>query len=310
MANRINIGDEIRVIASSRSLSIVYQDIYDNALQFLSESGFKVTFSDNCRERDSFNSSSIQSRIDDLHNAFQDPNVKAIFTAIGGFNVNQLLEHVDYKLIKEHPKILCGYSDITALLNAVYAQTGLITYHGPHFSSFGFGAYLDYTYGYFKKCLFESKAFSISPSLQAQNYYVIQPGICKGTIIGGNLCTLNLLQGTRFMPVVDDVVLFIEDDNISGDYFVFEFDRNLESLVQAIGVNRIKGIVFGRFDESCKLTVEAVKQIVKIKKQLSNIPVLFNVDFGHVQPFVTFPIGGQVLIDASKQIPSIKITEH
>lgn len=308
--NKLNYGDEIRVIAPSRSLSIVNSDVYKRALNFLTEKGFKITFSNNCRELDPFNSSTVQSRVDDIHDAFLDSNVKAILTAIGGFNVNQILESIDYNIIKQNPKIICGYSDITALINAIYAQTGLITYHGTHLSSFGFEENLEFTYNYFKKCLMERDEIYVLPSRQAQQYEVIQHGACKGTIIGGNLCTINLLQGTRFLPLVEDAVLFIEDDNIAGDFFVFEFDRNLESLIQAFGIGRIKGIVFGRFESSCKLTLETVKQIISNKKQLSNIPVLFNVDFGHVRPFFTFPIGGKVVIDTYKNPPSIQIVEH
>ena len=137
-APKLNQGDEIRVIAPSRSLSYVWEEKSNKALFCLEQQGFHVSFSKHSREIDDWNSSSIQSRVDDIHEAFLDNNVKAILTAIGGFNVNQILEHIDYEIIRQHPKILCGYSDITALLNAVYAKTGLITYHGAHFSTFGF----------------------------------------------------------------------------------------------------------------------------------------------------------------------------
>lgn len=303
-------GDEIRVIAPSRSLSMVQQIVWERALKNLTKKGFHVTFSKNSKELDSFHSSSIQSRVEDLHDAFADKKVKAILTALGGFNVNQLLEYIDYSVIEENPKILCGFSDITALLNAIYCQTGLVTYHGTHFSSFGLEEHLDYTNRYFDKCLMDADPFCIAPSAQAEAYHIIQPGSCTGTIIGGNLCTLNLLQGTRFMPVAADTVLFIEDDNIMGEHFPFEFDRNFESLIQAIGVKHIKGIVFGRFDSSCNLSPESIKQMIQNKKKLAGIPIVFHVDFGHIEPFVTFPIGGTVFIDANNNQPIIQIEKH
>ena len=145
IAPNLQKGDEIRVIAPSRSLTIVRDEIFNKALCYLEQQGFHVTFSKHSREIDDWNSSSIQSRVDDIHEAFLDNNVKAILTAIGGFNVNQILEHIDYEIIRQHPKILCGYSDITALINAVYAKTGLITYHGAHFSTFGFEIEPEYT---------------------------------------------------------------------------------------------------------------------------------------------------------------------
>lgn len=145
VADRLNYGDEIRIIAPSKSLSTVPENTYINALNYLSEKGFHITFSKNCKETDETDSSKIQSRVDDLHNAFVDKNVKAILTARGGSNVNQILEYIDYSLIKENPKIICGLSDITALLNAIYVKTGLVTYYGPIFSSFGSEIERNYT---------------------------------------------------------------------------------------------------------------------------------------------------------------------
>ena len=159
-ANKLKHGDEIRVIAPSRSLSIVKKDIYDKALAYLESQGFKITFSKNSREVNEFRSSDIKARVEDIHEAFNDKNVKMIITCIGGFNVNQILPYLDYDLIKENPKLLCGYSDITALLNAIYAKTGLVTYHGPHFSTFGFDMEAEYTQACFYDCVEETAVIS------------------------------------------------------------------------------------------------------------------------------------------------------
>ena len=295
--NKLQYGDEIRVIAPSSSLAWVWENVHDKALDFLTDKGFKVTFSKNSREMDEFKSSSIKSRVDDIHEAFADENVKMIITAIGGFNVNQILPYLDYELIKANPKILCGYSDITALLHAVYAKTGLVTYHGPHFSTFGFDIEPEYTESCFFDLLMKNDEIVIKESKTSGEYYVVQEGVCEGNIIGGNLCTLNLLQGTPYMPDLNEKVLFIEDDNIMGDYFVYEFDRNLQSLLQVNGADSIKGIVFGRFDESCKLDKDVIRKIIQDKIS-ADIPVIFGVDFGHVLPMITFPIGSKVKISA------------
>lgn len=308
--NKLNIGDEIRVITPSRSLSVVRDEVFDKALKFLSDKGFVISFSKNSREIDETNSSSIQSRVEDLHDAFLDKNVKAILTCIGGFNVNQILEYIDYTIIKNNPKIICGFSDITALLNAINAKTGLITYHGTHFSSFGYDNNISYTNYYYEKCLMQPDAYFIEPSQQAKKYCVIQEGSCQGEIIGGNLCTLNLLQGTEFMPDLQDKILFLEDDNIIGDYFTFEFERNLQSLIQTMGFSRVKGIVFGRFDSSCNMDKRTIERIISTKKQLKNIPIIFNVDFGHVLPIATFPIGGVAKIEAKGNFVSLEIIKH
>ena len=302
-------GDEIRIIAPSGSLTRVRTDVLERSLAYLDENGFRVTYSTNCREMDSFSSSSVESRAADLHEAFADPDVKAVMACIGGFNVNQILPYIDYDLIRANPKILCGYSDITALLNAVYARTGLVTYHAPHLAALGFLREREYTHKYLTACLMNEDPISVTPSETAGSYTVLQEGTCEGEIAGGNLCTLNLLQGTPYMPDIRDRVLFIEDDNIMGDYFPYEFDRNLQSLLQVSGAESVRGIVFGRFDESCRLTEDTIRAIVKGKVP-AGIPVVFGTDFGHVFPMISCPVGGRVKLSANGEGIDLRITGH
>jgi muramoyltetrapeptide carboxypeptidase len=309
IASKLRLGDEVRVVAPSRNLTEVRQDVHHHAVDFWRKEGFNLTFSKNSREIGKFHSSSIASRVEDIHEAFSDPNVKMVITCLGGFNCNQLLRHLDYDLIAKNPKILCGYSDITALHNAIYAKTGLVTYHGPHFSTFGFDRETEYTRQAFENCVIKDEPVTVVPSEAAVKYHTIQEGVCEGTIIGGNLCTLNLLQGTPYMPDISDKVLFLEDDNIIGEYFCYEFDRNLESLLQVEGADTIKGIIFGRFDDSCGLTVETIIDIIRDKVP-SHIPVIFGADFGHVFPMITFPIGGSVRIRANHDKVEIVIVAH
>lgn len=128
--NKLKIDDEIRVIAPSRSMKILREEVIEIAKGRLEQLGFKVTFGKNVMHsiNDDFGCATISDRVEDLHEAFKDKKVKAILTVIGGYNVNQLLDYIDYDLIKENPKIICGFSDITALLNAIYTKTGLVTY--------------------------------------------------------------------------------------------------------------------------------------------------------------------------------------
>ena len=308
--NKLKNGDEIRIIAPSRSVSIIRQDVYDKALRFLQVKGFVIKFSKNSKELDEANSSSIQSRIEDLHDAFRDSNVKAILIGIGGFNVNQILEYIDYSIIEANPKILCGFSDITALINGVYAKTGIITYHGPHFTSFGFDQGIGSTERFFDLCLMKDEPYFIEPIKLHNRHEVINEGFCEGEILGGNLCTFNLLQGTEYMPNLNNKILFLEDDNIMGDYFAYEFDRNLQSLIQTSNFSGVKGIVFGRFEENCKMDDNTIRRIISTKRQLRNIPIVYNVDFGHIMPSATFPIGGNAILEASSDKVSIEIVTH
>ncbi|HEX5564736.1 MAG TPA: LD-carboxypeptidase, partial [Sporosarcina sp.] len=129
-------GDEIRIIAPSRSASILSEEGVHAAKGRLENLGFVVSFGKHVFDKDLQSSTSIQQRVDDLHEAFADKSVNGILTVIGGFNSNELLPYIDYELIKENPKVFCGYSDITAIGTAISTQTGMVTYSGPHFSSF------------------------------------------------------------------------------------------------------------------------------------------------------------------------------
>ncbi len=324
---KLQLGDEIRVVAPARSLALLSEENLNLAKENLEKQGFKVSFSKNCKEKDAFMSSSIKSRVNDLHEAFKDSNVKAVFAVIGGFNSNQILKYLDYELIKNNPKIICGYSDITVLANAITAKTGMITYSGLHFSTWAMKKEFDYNLEYFQKCLVNEESFFVESSktwsddpwykdqenriIEENNgYVVINEGETEGVIFGGNLCTFNLLQGTEFMPDISNSILFIEDDDMAGDLFAVEFDRNLQSLIHQPNFGKVKGIVIGRFQKNTDMTIEKLQQIIKAKEELKNIPIFANVDFGHTNPMITFPIGGTTKILAKKDQVKFEIIEH
>ncbi|EKE14113.1 MAG: hypothetical protein ACD_12C00666G0005 [uncultured bacterium] len=321
---KLKVGDEVRVIAPSRSIKILSEEIKNISNKRFLDLGLKLSFGKHIEETDEFNSSSIKSRIEDLHDAFTDKNVKGIITVIGGFNSNQLLKYIDWNLIKNNPKIFIGYSDITILNNAIFAKTGLVTYSGPHYSSFGQKLYFDYTLEYFKKCLMENKPFEVKPSdywsddswyldqnkrelIKNSGYLVINEGESEGTILGANLCTFNLLQGTEYFPDLNDSILFLEDDYETVPH---TFDRDLQSLIHLPNFNKVKGLVIGRFQKKSNMTEDLLKKIIKDKKELDNTPVIANVDFGHSDPKITFPIGGEVRIVAKKNKSVIEISKQ
>jgi len=325
--SKLKPGDEIRVIAPARSLGIISDETQKIANQRFNGLGLKLTFGKHVEEIDDFKSLSIKSRLEDLHEAFIDKNVKAIITVIGGFNSNQLLDYIDWDLIKGNPKILCGYSDITVLNNAIFTKTGIITYSGPHYSSFGMKLYFDYTLEYFKKCLFLNEPFEILPStdwtddpwyknqddrkpIKNNGWLVINEGKSSGTILGSNLCTLNLLQGTKYFPSLENSILFVEEDDLAGKFAAVEFDRNLQSLIHQKNFNGVKGIIIGRFQKVSKISDNLIRQIIKTKKELNHTPVIANVDFGHTDPRITFPVGGEIELILAKNSSKIKIIKH
>src|SRR3989338_11036057 len=121
-----------------------------------------------------------------------------------------------------------------------------------------------------------------------EGYWSINEGETEGIIVGANLCTFNLLQGTEFMPDLKNTVLFLEDDYESVSH---TFDRDLQSLIHQPNFSGVKGLVIGRFQKKSKMTNELLTKIIKTKKELNSLPVIANVDFGHTTPIITFPIG-------------------
>jgi muramoyltetrapeptide carboxypeptidase len=317
-------GSSVRVLAPSRSLAIIPADARAEAGKKLAALGLKVSFGEHAGECDDFVSSSVASRLADLHAAFADPDVDGILTVIGGFNANQLLAGLDYPLIAAHPKVLCGFSDITALSNAIYARTGLVGYSGPHYSSFGMKHHFGYTEAHFVACLMRDGPVELAPAPAwsddpwyldqedrhletGTDWWVLQEGEAAGAIVGGNLCTLNLLQGTPYMPPLDGTVVFAEgDDQVRPP----DFDRDLVSLLQQPAFGGVTGLVIGRFQRETGMTRDLLAQIVASKPELAGLPVIGNVDFGHTTPAVTFPIGGTVEVRADRSAPRLTITGH
>ena len=319
-------GDTVRVVTPARSLALPWMsdELKELARQRLEALGLAVTFGKHVNERDAFDSTSIEYRVEDLHDAFADPSVKLILTVIGGYNSNQLLRFLDYDLIRKNPKRLCGFSDITALASAIYAKTGLVTYSGPHFFNFGQKHGFEYTQDAFVRCHFQSDPIVLYPSeryvddywasnqdspdyLPNDGWKVLGEGEASGTILGGNLNTLNLLQGTEFMPLPKgDIILFIEDDSESQPH---TFDRDLQSLLHTPLGAQVKGIVIGRFEKASNMTAEKLAAIVRAKRELQDIPIITGADFGHTTPLITFPIGGKAAISAGKEM-KVEIVEH
>jgi muramoyltetrapeptide carboxypeptidase len=321
---KLSAGDEIRVIAPSTSLHLITPAIRAGAEKNLAALGLHVTYAKNCEEMDSFHSSPVAARVADIHAAFADPGVKGILTAIGGYSSNQLLRSLDYDLIRSNPRVLCGFSDITALSTAIHAKTGLVTYSGPHFSTFAMEKGLEYTLEHFRKCLFEPEPFAIPPSQEWSDdrwyqdqenrvfvpnpgYLVINEGQAEGTLLGGNLCTLNLLQGTEYMPSLNDSILLLEDDDESLPH---TFDRDLQSLIHQPGFDGVRGVVIGRFQKRSEMEQELLIQTIRSKPELGKMPVIANADFGHTTPQFTFPVGGTGRLQAIRGQVEFSVLAH
>ncbi|WP_313468181.1 LD-carboxypeptidase [Streptococcus parasuis] len=305
---RLKKGDHIRVVSPSSSIeSIGGFEANVAAKKKLEALGFRLSFSEHYFENDIFDSAPIASRVADLEAAFANETVDAILTTIGGFNCNELLPYLDFDLIAQNPKIFCGYSDTTALLNAIYAKTGIQTYMGPAYSSFKMEQGQQYQTTSWLNAVTQD-TYQLTPSLEwssdawylpnaPRTFYptewkVYNPGQASGIAIGGNISTLNLLTGTEFAPRPDKYVLFLEEAE-DDDYLIIA--RHLTALLQTYP--NPQAVVFGRFPKETKLTEEILLAILDKHPILKQIPVLYDLDFAHTQPLFTITIGGQVEID-------------
>jgi len=317
--SKLRKGDEIRVIAPAKSFKPSFtEERMAIAMKRFEKMGLKVSFGKHVYERNEFESTTIEHRLEDLYDAFSDNNVKGILTVLGGTHSNQLLKYIDYDLISNNPKILCGLSDITSLANAIHTKTGLVTYSGPHFTLFGANKAIDYTVDYFKQCFFKNESIDIrasehfcnsrwdSEEIPNDGMWIINRGEAQGKVLGGNMVTFNLLQGSEYFPDISDSIVFMEDNAKES---IRAFENHLQSLIHQPNFSKARGLVIGRFQEGTGMTKELLTKIVQTKKELTNLPVIANVDFGHTTPMITFPIGGECKI-AAKDNPQIKITKH
>lgn len=141
----------------------------------------------------------------------------------------------------------------------------------------------------------------------SDGFLIIHQGTAEGTIVGGHLCTLNLLQGTEFMPDLTNSILFLEADCESQPH---DFDRDLQSLIHQPGFAGVRAVIIARFQHESHLTEDLLRAIITTKPELARLPVIANVDFGHTDPRITFPLGGVARIAASQTGAEIEILVH
>lgn len=295
LANKLNYGDKIGIIAPSNPITDDLKDIFYNGINFIEKLGFKVEISDNIFSNSMNYSATPQEKVDDLHDMFMNEDIRAIICAQGGNTSNSCLSLIDWDIIKGNPKIFTGISDISVLLNAIYKKTGLVTFHGNDVI-WGFGKNpSNYDKEEFINRFVLSKK-EILPSNKKREELL--KGNASGKLVGGNLRCLLKLSGTEYFPDFKDSILFIED--------ITEELDSLDSLltqVEHIGIfEKINGIIIGYIDgiDNNDKKPTNLEEILLKKIGDKNIPILKAPDFGHNCFNSVLPIGAEVNIDTSK----------
>ncbi len=303
-------GDKVGIISPSEP--IIYKKKFLSGVETLKKLGFRVVLGKNAFENYSgYMAGSEKERAADLNGMFRNKKIKGIFISHGGFNSNRLLNLIDYELIKKNPKVFMGFSDITVLLNAIYAKTGLVTFHGQNIEygfSRGLGGKYKYTRDYFEKAVMSNK--SIGLIKQQQKLEILRAGKTKGILVGGNLTVLMTLLGTDYEPDWKGKILFWEE---LGET-IQDIDFYLTHLRLCRVFDKISGMAIGQFkvlplgddnpDLKNQKTFSVNKIILDICKNYK-FPIIKNIAFGHIYPQVTIPIGVKATIDTSKKLFSI-----
>ncbi|NJS16957.1 MAG: LD-carboxypeptidase, partial [Nostocaceae cyanobacterium CSU_2_110] len=233
---RLRLGDTIGLISPA---GIIDSEDVEQARQTFSALGLKINLGSHILDNYGYLAGIDRDRAGDVNAMFADKSVKAIIAMRGGWGGNRILPLLNYNLIRANPKIIMGYSDITSLLLAITAQTGLVTFHGAVATS----TWNNFTFNYVKSILFDGELVTMNNTLITQlRRQIITPGKAKGKFIGGNLSVINSMLGSSYLPTWKGNILFVED--IGED--VYRVDRMLVQLKNARILNQLAGFVFGQ----------------------------------------------------------------
>ncbi|MBN2031946.1 MAG: LD-carboxypeptidase [Deltaproteobacteria bacterium] len=249
---------------------------------------FSVALSPHALSEEGYLAGGDDLRLHDLHAMFQDERVKAIFCARGGYGVLRLFEKIDFDLIRRHPKILVGYSDITALLLAVYKKTRLVTIHGPILKEMAKNR------GENLKFLMRLLTSREPAVLRFKGARALRKGSAEGRLIGGNLSLLTHLTGTPFMPSPKGAILFIEEKGES----LYRIDRMLTHLRLSGFLTRCKGLMIGAFEDCGEPA--AVEALIEERLYNLSVPIMLGLPVGHGEENMALPIGVKATFDTAR----------
>jgi muramoyltetrapeptide carboxypeptidase len=297
---RLRAGDTVGIIAPSSGVS---DEELAKAVRNMTDLGLKTKLGKSVGQVNGFLAGTDKERLDDLHRAFADKTIDAIWCVRGGYGATRFLPNIDYDLIRKNPKIFIGYSDITALHTAIYQNCNLVTFHGPVAAS----TFSDYAKKHVVNLLMNPTTpykIELSPDNVAKESSlfkteIITKGKAKGKLIGGNLSLLTAMAGTPFgLRNLKGKLLFIEDVGEKP----YRLDRMFVQLRQSIDLKKSAGIALGVFAECDAPDDKSQTVIDVVRDQLGNlgIPVIYGLSFGHIRDQCTLPVGIEAELDTEK----------
>lgn len=321
IAPRLRKGDAIGIFSPSSPATATAVKRYERGKNYLISKGFRLIEGSLCGKRDFYRSGSIAERVSELNDLIRNPDVRCIMSSIGGMNSNSLLPYIDYDALRKDPKIIIGYSDVTAVLFAIYAQTGLVTYYGPAVvSSFGeLPPYVDETFNYFESVVTDKEALPYvlpTPDIWTDEFIdwdsqdrskkgtenklvTVHCGKAEGRLIAGNLNTMEGFWASEYFPEIRKGDILLIEDSLKDAATI---ERSFAMLKLNGVFDLIGGLVLGKheqFDDrgSGRKPYEILEEVIGN----TSIPVLAEFDCCHTHPMLTVPIGSYVCLDADRR---------
>ena len=286
---RLQPNQTVGVIAPS---SPVNQSEISEGLKLLESFPLKVKHGRHLFDRLNYLAGPDHDRLSDLHQMFSDPDIKAIFCARGGYGSARLLKEIDFSMIRDNPKIFVGFSDVTALLIALYKECGLVTIHGPTLSNLP----NDKNWEHLSRLITTSQRHQVS----FQHGSVINGGTAMGTLLGGNLSTLCSLLDTPFLPSFDGMILFLEEKGESH----YRLDRMLTQLLLSNRLNGLAGLAIGQMVDCGE--EEEVNSLLHERLGALPIPVATGLPTGHGGENISLPLGLPALLDTERMLLKVE----
>lgn len=290
---KLKIGDTIGIISPSAPITEELKEQFNSGIQIFKNMGFQVKLSKNIYANTLGYSATIKEKVEDINEMFADKEVKAVICSQGGQNANAILPYIDYEIIRANPKIIMGISDGTAILNAIYAKTGMTTYH-QNDVIWGLGGQevAEKEINDFKLRLIDGENGKVK---HFTKWKCMKEGVVEGTLIGGNLSTFVKLLNTEYCPDFNNKILFLEEYAEASS--LDEVDSKINILKQHKVFEKIKGLWIGYYEKDTEIA--KFEDVIKNNLEEYTFPILKCNDFGHNCENVVIPIGAKVKLDAT-----------
>lgn len=316
---RLKTGDKIRIVAPASSMASLAKTAVKTGIDNLQKLGFEVEIHPDVYRTYKGTAGKPHERAESLMEAFTDESVDGVMCCWGGFNSNDIIDHLDYTVFRENPKVFTGYSDITILNVLLYQNAGLINFNGPAFITFTHDFLMNWEVEIFKQVVMKGTApyrVEASPTYiddpsywqhpekpvketENSGWAVVREGEANGRLIAGHLGTLLCLSGTKYWPNLNDHILMLECDE--EDFGPNNISRQLRHLKQLGVFDKVSGLVFGRLPEMLGMKGDQSIESLLVDVVDRDIPVVTQFDFGHTNPIATIPLGVKAEISTMKK---------